>query len=95
MLKSGLLFPDLQKELKKSMPWNSDELIHDLDLENIFMTMSQGDTFVLDVCRRILMNIVSDRETILYRQRALDDVLQNPEDIRDLLTIIHLGDTEA
>lgn len=88
MLKSGLLFPDLQKELKKSMPCNSDELIHDLDLENIFMTMSQGDTFVLDVCRRVLMNIVSDRETILYRQRALDDVLQNPEDIRDLYSIL-------
>ena len=88
MLKSGLLFPDSQKELKKSMPWNSDELIKDLDLEIILQAMSQGDTFILDVCRRALLNMVSDRETILYRQEGLNDVLKNPESIRYLYSTL-------
>lgn len=69
---------------RNEIPKNSEDLINDLGLDVIFEHMSKGDQYILDISKEVLLNPLTDRETIVYRQEILKDALKNPEIIRSL-----------
>lgn len=67
----------------KLLPWGSQELVQDLELDTLLTTMAAGDEFLLAVARHALLSSVAQaRETVLYRQEVLKDCLANPDIIR-------------
>ena len=73
------------RDFKESeIPENSEDLINDLGLDVIFDHMSKGDQYVLDVSKVVLLNPLTDKETIVYRQEIMKDALENPEIVRNL-----------
>jgi DNA mismatch repair ATPase MutS len=84
----NLLSMDPSYRLPENMPWNTEELEKDLDLATIYNAMAGKDRYVFDVCRRAILNTLTDRDTIVYRQRVLQDALDNPDIVWDIYSII-------
>ncbi len=82
-MKVFLMYPDRDFE-EKGLPFNADDIIEDLGLQIVFNHMSRGDHYLLDVSKEVLLNPLSDKTAILYRQEILKDTLRNPEVIRSL-----------
>ncbi|MCE4622551.1 MAG: hypothetical protein F7B19_04470 [Desulfurococcales archaeon] len=77
-----LLFRENLFSLKEKDPWGAEQLIRDLDLEPILDTMGNGDNFIKEVSRKVLLMGVANIEDIAYRQEALKDAIGNSETIR-------------
>lgn len=72
---------DLEQEPPREAPF----LEQDLELDTLFDAMADGDEFLLDIARKtVFSGLQNDRETILYRQAAVDDCLKNPGVVREL-----------
>ncbi len=84
----NLLSSDPSYRLPEDLPWNVEDLEKDLDLVTIYNAMAGNDRYVFDVCRRAIMNSITNRETIVYRQGVLQDALDNPCIVRDIYSII-------
>lgn len=70
------------------LPPNAEDLQRDLDLAPLFSTMAQGDDWIFEVSRRVLLEAVQgDLEIIWYRQAVLQDCLQQPTVVRQLYTL--------
>lgn len=60
-------------------------LAQDLELDTLLRAMARDDELVLEVAQRALLSSThSNVQTILYRQEALKDCLENPALIREL-----------
>jgi DNA mismatch repair ATPase MutS len=86
-MKAHLLYKDQDFCLEGGLPGNVEELVQDLDLTTLFETMAQGDAFLFDVSKRVILSSLGDPETITYRQRILADCIANPETIREMYAI--------
>jgi len=91
----NLLFRDVIHRTSMSTPWNSRELEKDLDLEIIYNAMAGKDAYVFDVCRKTILNSLTDRDTIVYRQDVLKDAFDNQGLIREIYSTIVKAGTEA
>jgi hypothetical protein len=70
------------------LPFHQECLVEDLDLDTLVRAMAAGDEFLLEVAREALLaGARNDVETILYRQEALRDCLQEREVIRRLYAL--------
>jgi len=75
-------------DLERPLPWNADALVKDLGLETLFHAMAQGDEFILDVVRRVVLSGPENGiETVRYRQGVLRDCLNHPAVVRDLYAV--------
>lgn len=87
-MKAHLMYPDRDFDLQRPLPWNAGALTQDLALDTLLHAMALEDPFLLDVGRKALFQgLAEDRDTILYRQRVLQDCLRNPSVVRDLYGI--------
>jgi DNA mismatch repair ATPase MutS len=87
-MKAFLLFPDRDFDLKQPLPWSEKTLIPDLGLETLFSAMAGGDEFLLSVAESVVLcGLDNDLDTVLYRQRILQDCLQNPAVVRGLYAL--------
>jgi DNA mismatch repair ATPase MutS len=100
-MKAFLLYKDRDLEpppLKGERPpanagtqgWPAGEaaLEQDLELPVLWNAMAQGDPFVYEVARKVMLtSLSSDPQTIHYRQAVLRDCLANPEELRQLYAI--------
>lgn len=77
-----LMFRDHSFVLKDAAPWNSEQLLEDLDLKPILEAMAGKDEFIGKVVSGALLSGVGDTDTVLYRQEALKDALANPQPVR-------------
>ncbi|HXF93963.1 MAG TPA: hypothetical protein VNK46_14515 [Nitrospiraceae bacterium] len=60
-------------------------LLQDLELNTLFRTMANGDEFLFDVARTVLLSgLENDVDTVLYRQAVLKDSLKHPTVVRTL-----------
>ena len=88
-MRPHLLFPDRDFDPRTAHPWAWSDLERDLDLETVFGAMAQGDTFTLDIVRRVVLSGPGeDAATIHHRQEILRDVLKTPAFIRSLQSIV-------
>jgi hypothetical protein len=87
-MKAHLLHRDRDADLRQPMPWNSEALEKDLELVRLFHAMEQGDKFISDVAKKIVLSCSGvDVDTILYRQGILRDCLNHSAVIRDLYAV--------
>jgi len=82
-----LLYPNRDFDPQQPLPWNESDLIQDLELNVILNSMAQGDKFLYDIARRVILTSQTDLEVIRYRQQVLQDCLDHPEIIRELYQI--------
>ncbi|MFB3916331.1 MAG: hypothetical protein ACE14M_06360 [Terriglobales bacterium] len=87
-MKVHLLYRDQDFNVKVALPWNKEALTQDLALNSLFNAMAQGDAFVSDIARKVILS-GSDcgLETIPYRQKILEDCLNNAEVVRELYAL--------
>ena len=79
-MKAFLMHEDRDFDLKAPLPWNSEALVQDLELDTLFNVMADGDEFLHEVARAaVLGGSHNDAQTIRYRQAALQDCIQNPD----------------
>lgn len=87
-MKARLLFPDRNVHTRAELPWNTDALTVDLELQSLFEAMAQGDENILAIARTtILTGLGNDVETIRYRQDVLRDCLSNAAAVKEMYAI--------
>ncbi|MFC4328076.1 hypothetical protein ACFPC0_09560 [Streptomyces andamanensis] len=64
-----------------------DDLTRDLDLGTLYAAMADGDAFLYECARRVMMSPLTDPEEIRYRQDVLADCLRQPETVRELYAL--------
>lgn len=84
-MKAFLLQRGADFDAQQKLPPQAAALTQDLELETLFRAMAEGDDFLLEVSRKVVLSAMqNDRETILYRQEVLRDVLAHPAVVRQL-----------
>ena len=83
-----LLFRDRNFDWKKNLPYNEQELLHDLDLDVILKVMSAGDSYIYSVAKAVILCGEMDTATIRYRQEVLNDCISMYPQVRDLYHIV-------
>jgi DNA mismatch repair protein MutS len=86
-MKVFLLYPDRDFDLSWELPPNATDLSQDLALDALFAAMAQGDQFLLEVARRVVLSGSDELDIILYRQEILKDCLKHPDIIRQIYSI--------
>ncbi len=86
-MKAFLMHKDADFDMQKELPWNSEALIQDMELNTLFNAMALGDRFVFDVAKRAVLSSLMDSESIVYRQNILKDCLKNPSIVRQIYDI--------
>jgi DNA mismatch repair ATPase MutS len=86
-MKAHLLYRDQDFLPRGDLPWGSDTLIADLELNTLFAAMAAGDAFLLDVAQRGVMMSLHDPAQIIYRQDVLRDCVANATTVRALYGI--------
>lgn len=86
-MKVFLLYPDRDFDPEQPLPPHTDDLVQDLALNTLFSAMAQGDEFVFDVVKRVMLSCVEDLRAIRYRQDILRDCLKNAQVIREIYQI--------
>jgi hypothetical protein len=84
-MKAFLMYSDFDLDVERPLPWNERALRQDLALDTLLHAMARDDTFVLDVALKVVLSARgTDPATVLYRQAAVRDGLNNPAVLRDL-----------
>jgi hypothetical protein len=87
-MKAFLLFRDRDFDFGQTPAWSEKTLIPDLALDTLFSAMASGDEFLLPVAESIILcSLDNDLDTVLYRQRILQDCLKNPAVVRGLYAL--------
>lgn len=87
-MKAFLLFRDRDFDFGQTLPWSKKTLMPDLALDTLFGAMATGDEFLLRVAESVVLcSLDNDLDTILYRQRILQDCLKNPAVVRGLYAL--------
>ncbi|MER3458058.1 MAG: DNA mismatch repair protein MutS [Chloroflexota bacterium] len=87
MMKVFLLYPDQDFDLSVPLPPNVDDLTQDLFLNILFEAMAQGDKFLFQVTRQVVLSSLDEIAPIIYRQDILKDCLKHPDVVRQLYQI--------
>ncbi|MGH7042182.1 MAG: MutS-related protein [Acetobacteraceae bacterium] len=86
-MKAHLLFRDQDFDPVQKLPAHEAELTLDLGLTPLFDAMAGEDGVIRDVARRIVLNFLSDRDAIIYRQDILRDALVNRAVVRKIYAL--------
>ncbi|MHB1499655.1 MAG: MutS-related protein [Candidatus Dormibacteria bacterium] len=87
MLKVHLLFPDRDPEQSTAESPEASDLEADLGLEDLFAAMGQGDKFLADVARRVILQSLVDERGVRYRQKVLQDCLDCSEGFQAMYSL--------
>jgi hypothetical protein len=83
-MKARLLCADRDFDPQAAPPPNRTGVTEDLGLELLFRSMAQGDEFVLETVRTVVLSSLVDPNEILYRQRVLRDCTEHAATVREL-----------
>ncbi|RMD63631.1 DNA mismatch repair protein MutS, partial [Candidatus Parcubacteria bacterium] len=86
-MKVFLLYPNRDFDPEQALPPHADDLVQDLELNTLFNAMAQGDAFVFDVVKRVVLSGLTDLQEVHYRQDILRDCLKNTEVVRQIYQI--------
>ncbi len=86
-MKVCLMHPDRDFDPKQELPWNTDDLVQDLELEILFDTMAKDDEFLYQVARTAVLSSLGDPEVIRYRQEIMEDCIRNPKIVQEIYSI--------
>jgi DNA mismatch repair ATPase MutS len=78
-------YRDARRQQELQLSAHERALVQDLELGVLLRAMADNDEFLFAVARRALLSgLTNDADTILYRQQALKDCLDNPAAAREL-----------
>src|ERR1035437_3430523 len=83
-MKALLLYADHDFDPQGALPPNRTGVTDDLGLELLFRSMAQGDEFVLETVRTVVLCSLVNPNEILYRQRVLRDCTEHAATVREL-----------
>lgn len=86
-MKVFLLYPDRDYDLSQESPSNTVDLTQDLELNTLFGAMAQGDEFLFEIVRRVVLASLDEIDSISYRQEILKDCLKYPDVVRQIYRI--------
>jgi DNA mismatch repair ATPase MutS len=86
-MKAFLLYPDWDVDLQQPPSSNAQALIQDLELTTLFNAMAQGDPFLFEVAKKVVLSSLTNLDTIRYRQQILQDCLNNAPVIREMYSV--------
>ena len=87
-MKAFLMYKERDFDLQRPLPWQSEALIQDLELNTLFNAMALDDPFLLEVAKQaILSGVQDDLHTILYRQDILKDCLKQAAIVREIYAL--------
>jgi MutS domain V len=86
-MKVHLLYQAQDFDFQAGPPAGHEALIQDLELTTLLRAMANGDEFLAEVSRKVLLASLHDPEAIGYRQRILADCLAQPEVIREMYAV--------
>lgn len=72
-----------------------DSMVEDLNLDYIFKAMSQGDTYLYHTAKSVVLDSITDINTIIYRQDILKDCINNNFIIKELYNVASEAIEEA
>lgn len=87
-MKAFLMYRDRDVDLKEPASALSADLVKDLGLQVLFEAMADGDDFLLDVAKKVVLSDPAAPDGILYRQQVLIDCMANPEIVREIYGIV-------
>jgi DNA mismatch repair ATPase MutS len=93
-MKPYLLYENYENAAQRK-PSNSDELITDLNLDVIFKAMAMNDSFLYTTVKAVVLNSLTDADSIIYRQNVLKDCLNNKSAINEIYNIASSALDEA
>lgn len=86
-MKVFLMHRDRDLDLEPDQLSNEDALTQDLELSTLFSAMAQGDSFLLELARTVMLASLTDPDEIRFRQQVLADCLQHPAAVRAIYSI--------
>ncbi len=93
-----LMYRDKSLDVPESFPYTRELLLNDLELNVLLDNMAQGDEDMRKACRAALLQPLTRKEDILYRQEILKELIREPEFAREVYSIavdmIHRRRTE-
>ena len=93
-----LMYRDKSLDVPESFPYTRELLLNDLELNVLLDNMAQGDEDMRKACRAALLQPLTHKKDILYRQEILKELIQEPEFAREVYSIavdmIHRRRTE-
>jgi DNA mismatch repair ATPase MutS len=87
MIQVLLLYPDRSFDPSRPLPPSTEDLTRDLVLNTLFKAMAQGDKFLFQAARQVVLASLDDIATIAYRQEILRDCLHHPTVVRQIYQI--------
>jgi hypothetical protein len=86
-MKAFLMYADRDFDLAADLPDQVPALVEDLGLDTLFTVMSGGDEFLLEVAQRGVLTSLREPGEIGYRQRVLQDCLDQPAVVRQMYDV--------
>ncbi len=86
-MKVFLMYKNKDFNIKQNLPYNSDILMNDLELEVLINAMSCKDDFLSEISKKTILYSLKSKEEILYRQEILKDCLKNPNIIKEIYNL--------
>ena len=83
-MKALLLDAEHDFDAQGALPPNGAGLTDDLGLELLFRAMAQGDDFVLETVRKVVLSSLVEPDAIRYRQRVLEDCTEHAATVGEL-----------
>jgi DNA mismatch repair ATPase MutS len=78
---------DFDPKQKPQLNEHEQALVQDLELNTLFSAMAQGDKFLFDTAKQVMLSSLSDLDTIHYRQQILTDCLENSAVVREIYSL--------
>ncbi len=86
-MKAYLLYKDQDFDFDANLPVNHSDVIQDLELTTLLQAMAQGDEFLFETSKRVVLTSLDDPEAIRYRQQVLADCLAEPDILREMYAV--------
>ncbi len=86
-MKVFLMHRDQDIDLERKLPPNHEALTQDLELDTLMGAIADGDPFLFDVVKNVILTSVTDPDAIVYRQRVLADCLEQTSIVRQMYDI--------
>ena len=86
-MKVYLLHRDQDFDFEAELPPAHADLTQDLELTTLLGAMADGDKFLFEVSKEVLLAGLCDADAIRYRQRILADCIAQPDVIRQMYAV--------
>ncbi|MCS0603694.1 hypothetical protein NX794_21105 [Streptomyces sp. LP11] len=87
-MKARLLYADRDLDWDAPPVPEAADLTRDLALDTLFDAMADGDDFLRDTARQVVLTSLTEPDAIVYRQRILGDFLRRPGLLTEMYRLV-------